>query len=182
MTNDKYKYKYTIFLYDKTCRSTINIHLFHEFKMNPIKGQKIWAKIKYSPYWPAEVRLKLLFSNINVANSTDKIILYLRLSTFLQKSQKHHEIVFASGSMELKISKTKQSRFFSFPYKDQMLNVLYFSGFIETKNVKDYVQNRSAYIDLGKGSDFKKAVADIDAQLNGTPVMMRFLNQSIALS
>lgn len=34
------------------------------------------------------------------------------------------------------------------------------------------MQNRSAYINLGKGADFKKAVADIDARLNGTQVIM----------
>lgn len=44
---------------------------------------------------------------------------------------------------------------------------MYFSGFVETSNVKDYVQNRNAYVNLGKGADFKKAVTDIDARLNG---------------
>lgn len=52
-----------------------------------------------------------------------------------------------------------------------LLIPLFYSGFVESKNVKDFVQNRSTYINLGKGVDFKKAVADIDAQLNGTHVI-----------
>lgn len=53
---------------------------------------------------------------------------------------------------------------------------LYSSGFVESKNVKDYVQNRSTYINLGKGVDFKKAVADIDAQLKGTHVIYKLIS------
>lgn len=57
---------------------------------------------------------------------------------------------------------------------------MYFSGFVEMKNVKDYVQNRSAYVNLGKGSDFKKAVNDIDAQLNGSQVCTHLLQSTIS--
>lgn len=45
---------------------------------------------------------------------------------------------------------------------------MYFSGFVEAENVKDYAQHRSTYVNLGKGDNFKKAVADIDARISGT--------------
>lgn len=45
------------------------------------------------------------------------------------------------------------------------------SGFVEPENVKDYAQNREAYVNKGKGFQFKKAVTDMDAQLNATQVI-----------
>lgn len=79
------------------------------------KGQKVWAKLKYSPYWPAEVRIKFYFLSNILPFNNDKIISYLRLLRFHQKSQKHHEIEFASGFSELKTSKALK-RFFLFLY------------------------------------------------------------------
>lgn len=45
---------------------------------------------------------------------------------------------------------------------------MYYSGFVEAENVKDYAQNRSAYVNVGKGEFFEIAVADVDARIDGT--------------
>lgn len=39
---------------------------------------------------------------------------------------------------------------------------------MESQYVKDYVQNREKYVNLGKGAGFSKAVSNMDAQLNGS--------------
>lgn len=37
-----------------------------------------------------------------------------------------------------------------------------YSGFIDSKNIEDYVSNREKYIDRGKGIDFRNAIGKID--------------------
>lgn len=61
-------------------------------KMNTNKGQKVWAKLKYSSYWPAEVRINIVIFRHNYLHN--KILFFLRLLKCLRKFQKYHEIEF----------------------------------------------------------------------------------------
>lgn len=44
------------------------------------------------------------------------------------------------------------------------------SGFVEPKNVVDFSQHRDKYAHLGKGSDFRNALIEIDDEINGLEV------------
>lgn len=89
---------------------------------------------------------------------------------FLNKSPKFHETAFVFVSLEPTICKIVYldiSVFFAY-YDELLFNN--FSGFVEAKNIKEYVENRTLFAHSGKGAAFKKALADIEEYISGKKV------------
>lgn len=52
---------------------------------------------------------------------------------------------------------------------------LIYSGFIEANNIEDYLPNREKYLNRGRGSDYKNAIAKIDEFLTDPLVIISFV-------